>query len=101
MGLDELFSEVKRLRDEGRIPTSPTREERVSWVYGNCVLSNPLVTREMVEAAVDAAEGRRARRVEITVHEDGVRYQVFRGGAEVADAVAPTAAEALRIAGVR
>ena len=44
---------------------------------------------------------RRGYLVRLTVHEDGVRYQVFRGGAEVLDAVAPTAMEALRVAAVR
>lgn len=31
------------------------REARMSWVYGNCKLSNPDVTRKMVEEAYDKA----------------------------------------------
>jgi predicted HAD superfamily Cof-like phosphohydrolase len=54
--LNALAAEVKRLMDEGKISRYPSREEKISWVYGNCKLSNENVTREMVEAAVDEAE---------------------------------------------
>ena len=51
--IEELLSKVDALRAEGKLPNGVTREERISFVYGNCKLSNPDVTREMVEAAVD------------------------------------------------
>lgn len=53
--LNNLVAEVKRLQAEGKLPTEPTREQRVSWVYGNCKLSNENVTREMCERAVGKA----------------------------------------------
>jgi hypothetical protein len=34
------------------------REHAISFVYGNCVLSNPNVTREMVERAWDERHAR-------------------------------------------
>ncbi len=33
------------------------REAAISWAYGNAALSNPDVTREMVEAAYDRIHG--------------------------------------------
>jgi hypothetical protein len=50
---EELLSEVCRLQDEGKLPVRLTREERISFVYGNVKLSNDNITREMVERAVD------------------------------------------------
>jgi hypothetical protein len=29
------------------------RQQRISWVYGNLALSNPSITREMVEEAAE------------------------------------------------
>jgi len=54
--LDYYLTEVKRLQEKGELPTQPTREQRINWVFGNCKLSNPDVTMEMVERAVDAME---------------------------------------------
>lgn len=59
MGWDELAAEIRRLRAEGKIGNELTREERISWVYGNCALSNPRITREMVERVVDEADAKR------------------------------------------
>lgn len=46
---EELKAEILRRLE----PRPLTREERISWAYSNAVLSNPDVTREMVERAVD------------------------------------------------
>ncbi len=43
---------LEKIKEQG--PYKLTREEVISWVYGNCVMSNPNVTREMVEKAYDA-----------------------------------------------
>lgn len=52
--LNELAEQVRRLYvAPGR---APTREERVSFAYGNCKISNQNVTREMVERAVDLVD---------------------------------------------
>ncbi len=58
--LDWLLSEVRRLRAAGRLPSRPTRDETIDWAYGNTVLSNPSVTREMVEQAYDELKSRGA-----------------------------------------
>ena len=44
----ELLEAVRKLPDR-----PVTREQRISWVYGNCALSNPDITREMCEKIVD------------------------------------------------
>ena len=91
LSLEELIREVDALRTAGKLPTGVTREQRISFVYGNCVLANPLVTREMVEAAVDGvpyrptlylppmthgdaryADGRRAGLLEAAEHLDAM-----------------------------
>jgi hypothetical protein len=56
---DETWEALKqRLRALGPDALPPaqrpgSREQRISFAYGNAKLSNPLVTREMVERAVD------------------------------------------------
>lgn len=52
---DDLKKRCLELIAEGRLPSVPTREQKIDLVYGNCKLSNPDVTREMVERAVDEA----------------------------------------------
>jgi len=49
-----LTSLIEQSRQSGPMTSEEQREQRISWVYGNCKLSNPDVTREMVENAVDA-----------------------------------------------
>ncbi len=51
--LEQLLDKVQQLRAEGALPSTLTREEKVSFAYGNVRLSNPNVTREMVEQAYD------------------------------------------------
>lgn len=50
---EELLAEVRRLQDAGKLPTRPTREQRIDWAYGNTKIENSAVTREMAERAVD------------------------------------------------
>lgn len=51
---EQLLAEVQKLQSDGRIPTQPTREQRVDWAYGNTKIENADVTREMAENAVNA-----------------------------------------------
>jgi peptide deformylase len=57
---EELTAEVKRLQDEGKIPVVPTWEQRISFALGNAGLSNPNVTREVVERAALQLERERS-----------------------------------------
>jgi hypothetical protein len=50
---EELAKLIEQSRQLGPMTSEEQREQRISWVYGNCRLSNPEVTREMVENAVD------------------------------------------------
>ena len=54
---EELLAEVDRLRDEGRVPTRPTREQMIDWAYGNTKIENNNVTREMAARAVTERYG--------------------------------------------
>lgn len=53
MTYEELLEAVRKLP-----PMTPAqeREQRISWTYGNIVMHNPAVTREMCERAVDEAD---------------------------------------------
>lgn len=59
----KAFYELARtiVRDIGEIRKLPTREQRIDFAYGNCKLSNPDVTREMVERAVDEIDAEKAK----------------------------------------
>lgn len=57
--LNFLVEETRRA--DALTETKPTREQRVSWVYGNCKLSNPNITREMCERAVDVADAEKVK----------------------------------------
>lgn len=52
-GLEGLMAQVKRLVAEGVLSAKPTRAERIDFAYGNTRLSNPAITRQMVEDAAD------------------------------------------------
>ncbi len=60
MTWDELVALAKRIVKHNEEMLSSKEQKRldreaaISFVYGNCKLSNPSVTREMVEAAYDA-----------------------------------------------
>lgn len=53
--LEELLRRTRNLP-----PMTPIqlREQRISWAYGNCALSNSSITREMVEKAHDEMYGK-------------------------------------------
>lgn len=51
---EELLATVRRLQTEGRLPTRPTREQRISWAYGQTKLENSKVKREDAIRAVDS-----------------------------------------------
>lgn len=53
----KLAALIEKCRSLGPMTDKDKREQRISWVYGNCALSNPKVTREMAEAAVDSVFG--------------------------------------------
>lgn len=50
---EDLTKLIEQSRQLGPMTSEEQREQRISWVFGNCKLSNPDVTREMVENAVD------------------------------------------------
>lgn len=50
---EDLAKLIEQSRQLGPMTSEEQREQRIGWVYGNCKLSNPDVTREMVENAVD------------------------------------------------
>lgn len=52
------FEEALKLYKE-KFPVNRqlTREEKVDWAYGNVVLHNPNITREIVEKAYDRLYG--------------------------------------------
>jgi hypothetical protein len=55
MSYEDLKAKVQKLRAENKLPVEPTRAQKIDWAYGNAVIENPNVTREMAERAVDAA----------------------------------------------
>jgi hypothetical protein len=50
---EELRARVRQLQAEGQLSKELTREEMIDWAYGNTVIENENVTREMVETAFD------------------------------------------------
>lgn len=48
---EELMAQVQRLQSEGKLSKHLTAEEKIDWAYGNTVIENPDVTRQMVEEA--------------------------------------------------
>lgn len=51
---EQLLARVKELQVEGKLPTTPTREQRISWAYGQTKLENVKVTIDDAVRAVDA-----------------------------------------------
>jgi hypothetical protein len=49
---EELRRAVRAAQDSGQLPTHPTPDEMADWAYGNTVIENDEVTREMAETAV-------------------------------------------------
>lgn len=50
---EEMKSTLQALVRAGKLSATPTREERIDFAYSNVKLSNPAVTRKMVEEAAD------------------------------------------------
>ena len=60
--MDGMTDEMKELiyRAAMHVMTpEEVRAQRISFVYGTCKMSNPLVTREMVERIVDESDRKR------------------------------------------
>ena len=51
MTWDQLKREVSRLRTAEGVPERPSDAQRADWAYGNSVMENRSVTREMAETA--------------------------------------------------
>ena len=51
---EALLARVKELQSQGKLPTTPTREQRISWAYGQTKLENVKVTLSDAVEAVDA-----------------------------------------------
>jgi hypothetical protein len=51
---DNLKSRVLELIAEGKLPSTPTREQRIEIAYHNARFENADVTIDMVERAVDS-----------------------------------------------
>lgn len=51
---DALKEQTLKLIAQGKLPSTPTREQRIDIAYGNAAIENDDVTREMVADAVDA-----------------------------------------------
>lgn len=48
MTYDEIKTRLQKLLAEGKITGRPTDEQRIDWAYGNTVMENPKITRELV-----------------------------------------------------
>jgi hypothetical protein len=48
---EALLAQARALQDAGELPASPTDAQRADWAYGQAVIENPDVTREMAEVA--------------------------------------------------
>jgi len=51
---DELKTKALELISEGKLPSTPTRDQRIDIAYGNARIENEAVTIEMVVEAVDS-----------------------------------------------
>jgi hypothetical protein len=51
---DALKVKALKLISEGKLSSTPSREQRIDIAYGNAAIENDAVTREMVAEAVDA-----------------------------------------------
>jgi hypothetical protein len=51
---EELRAQVLKLQAEGALPKTLSRDEKIDWAYGNTVIENENVTRQMVEEAYDS-----------------------------------------------
>jgi hypothetical protein len=49
---DELKWMCRKLMAEGKLPTEPTLEQKIDFVYGNLAIDRPGLDRAMVERVV-------------------------------------------------
>lgn len=54
--IQRLKQQVQELQRASKLPASLTREQRISWAYGNAAIENRAVTMEMVVKAVDLSK---------------------------------------------
>lgn len=57
---ENLVAEAKKLQKAGTLPIEPTREQRISWAYGQTKIENSDVTREDAVRAVDSKTSKQA-----------------------------------------
>lgn len=50
---EQLKTQIIDLQKANKLPMELSREERISWAYGNAVIENADVTRDMAAKAVD------------------------------------------------
>jgi hypothetical protein len=48
----KLKQQMRQLQESGKLPSTLSDAERADWAYGNAVIENEAVTREMAAAAV-------------------------------------------------
>ncbi len=48
---EELRAKVRELQQNGRLSKTLTADEKIDWAFGNTVIENEAVTREMVSTA--------------------------------------------------
>jgi hypothetical protein len=53
---EELKEKVRQFQEAGQLSKSLTPEEKMDWAYGNTVIENASVTREMVRTAYEAKQ---------------------------------------------
>lgn len=56
---EELRDKVRTLQEQGQLSKTLSREEMVDWAFGNTVIENSDVTRQMVETAYDTKPRRK------------------------------------------
>jgi hypothetical protein len=53
---EELKAKVRQLQEAGKLSKSLTPEEKMDWAYGNTVIENASITRDMVRTAYEAKQ---------------------------------------------
>src|SRR5690606_15349741 len=47
---EELRAKIRELQQSGRLSKTLTADEKIDWAFGNTVIENAAITREMVES---------------------------------------------------
>jgi hypothetical protein len=53
---EELKAKVRQLQEAGKLSKSLTPEEKMDWAYGNTIIENASITRDMVRTAYEAKQ---------------------------------------------